>query len=483
MAALLDQSLLWQEDVDGEPRLVMLETIREYSLERLEQSGEAETIRRRHAQYLLTLAERAELELLGPAQGVWLQRLEAERANLLATLTWAFNQREMETALRLCTALWRFWDARGPVSEGRRWLEAILGQAKTVPAALRAKALCGAGYLAANSDASAARTYFEESLTISQILGDKPIIALALLGLGNTAVDEEHAIAFYEESLAIYRELASKSGIAWTLTGLGERAFARGNYAQSATRYAESLTLYRALGDKGGIAWTLYALAEIALNQADSAQAAELFRESLAVAQDIGSKALIAWALSGLGTVALSEGDDDRAAIYYERALVLYREYGHKWNIARLVTYLGNLAIGQSDLEQAALFLTEGIALWLDLGQATGVASVLVGFAGLAAVQRQPERAARLLGAAWYEPNNRQIDSTESPFYDRSLVAVRAQLDEVAFASAWAAGRALTLEQAVAYALEGSDVDAVASIGTFANLDHKKRIAVFFMIA
>ena len=456
IAALLDQSLLRQEEgVDGEPRFTMLETIREYASERMAASGQAETTQRQHATYFLALAERTEPELLGPEQGGWLKRLEGERDNLLSTLNWALDQRDAEPALRLSAALWRFWDSRGPLSEGRRWLEAALGQGESLPTALRAKALSGAGYLAADRDTVSARIFFEESLTISQVLGDKRGIALALLGLGNIAVDEVQAIALYEESLAIYRELDDKSGIAWVLTGLGGIALSQGNDLQSSVRYEESLTLYRELGDKGGIAWALHALGEIAIDQGDNQRAAELFRESLALSQDVGAKALIAWALSGLGTVALSEGDNEEATVYYERALAIYREYGHKPHIAWLITNLGNLAIVQRHLEQAAIFLEEGIALYQDLGDKAGIAYVLVGFAGLAATQGQPKKAARLWGAVetLEGSGTEALYPIERSRYDRYMAATRAQLDEATFAAAWEAGRALTLEQAIEEAL------------------------------
>ncbi len=191
LASLRDQSLVQQEpalDPEDEPRFTMLETIREYALERLAANGETEETSRRHAGYYLALAEAAEPELRGPAQGVWLTRLETEHDNLRAALHWSLESGAEETALRLGGALWRFWYMHGHLSEGRRWLEMALAKSSAVPASVQAKVFNGAGNLAyGQSDYARAAAWHEASLALQRDLGDKAGLAASLTNLGNIA--------------------------------------------------------------------------------------------------------------------------------------------------------------------------------------------------------------------------------------------------------------------------------------------------------
>jgi hypothetical protein len=149
VSSLLDKSLLRQEEgPNGEPRFVMLETVHEFAREKLQESKEAEEIKRVHAQYFLTLAEQAFPELRGPDQLEWLERLEAEHDNMRAALSWALEHKQVELALRLGSALWWFWWMRGHNSEGRRWLEQALAMDGRGSPEVRAIALAGAGALA-----------------------------------------------------------------------------------------------------------------------------------------------------------------------------------------------------------------------------------------------------------------------------------------------------------------------------------------------
>ncbi|MFQ5794790.1 MAG: BTAD domain-containing putative transcriptional regulator [Candidatus Bipolaricaulia bacterium] len=187
LASLVDKNLLRRkEQADGEPRFLILETIREYGLERLEASGESEAIRRTHADYYLALAEQAEPKLEGPDQRMWLDRLEVEHDNLRAALVWFEQNGEAEAELRLGGALWGFWHMRGYLSEGRRWLEGALakGEDRDVSASVRAKALHGAGVLThEQGDYERATVLYEESLDLRRELGDKPGVAILLSNL------------------------------------------------------------------------------------------------------------------------------------------------------------------------------------------------------------------------------------------------------------------------------------------------------------
>ncbi len=243
--SLVSKSLLQpREGLDGEPRFWMLETIHEYAREKLEESGEADTLQRHHALYFMSLAEQAEPELQGPKQVEWLDRLEDEHDNIRAALLWARQSANFETGLRLAGAVWRFWSRRGYYDEGREQLASLLSvrAADTanvvptiapVPQPVRAKALNGAGYLAWElGDLPSARSPLEESLAIYEALGDKNNVALSLnnLGLIIIAYDREAGKPLFEKSLAIRRELGDILGIASSLHNLAFVAAEKGDY-------------------------------------------------------------------------------------------------------------------------------------------------------------------------------------------------------------------------------------------------------------
>ena len=240
LGALVDQSLLRREQPPGSGETAvavlhfrMLETIRAFALERLAVSVEAAAVRRAHAQYYLALAEDAASNLTTGAQAFWLERLDLEQENLRAALTWSLDEGEVETALRLGGALWRFWYTRGYLSEGRHWLDRALTADAGAPTLARARALAGAGILACyQSDQAAAVTLCGESRAICRALGDRAGVAAALNGLALAARmggDYPAARASASEALAIMRELGDKVGA--TLFHLAEVASLEADHA------------------------------------------------------------------------------------------------------------------------------------------------------------------------------------------------------------------------------------------------------------
>jgi predicted ATPase/class 3 adenylate cyclase len=419
LAALVDQSLLRQaEGPDGEPRFRRLETIREYALERLEQSGEADAMRRQHAQFFLRWAEEAEPQLIGRSQQLWLARLETDHDNLRAALTWAVAGGSAEVTVRLATALGGFWLTRGYMSEGRRWLEAALEQSSALPASAQAKALAAAGHM-------------------------------VLFGQG----DDVRATALYEASLTLWRELGRQEEIAWTLYYLGRVAFLQSDYAQATTLLTESLALFRAQDDQQGIAWTLNRLGAMANDQGDYPRAKTLLEGSLARLRELGDKGGTADILHNLSTNARLQGDDARALALEQESLALCRELGLKSLIPSVLIGLGYIVQRQGDAPRAGRCFAEALALCRELGDQRP-ALCLAGLAGVAAMQGQPERAARLFGAAeaLAELLHARPTAVHQIELERNVALARAQLDEATFAGAWEAGRALSLEQAIAEA-------------------------------
>jgi DNA-binding CsgD family transcriptional regulator/tetratricopeptide (TPR) repeat protein len=319
LALLVDQSLLRQsEGPEGEPRFGMLETIREYAAERLEASGEAEAVRRRHAEYYLALAEQAAPELLGPQQGAWLERLEREHDNLRAALSWALERDRAELGLHLASALWRFWERRGHLSEGQEWLERALARGPEAPAPARAKALNDAGNLAhKRGEFERSEAHYKEALNLWRALGDRRNVAVALHNLGISALkrgDFEQAEALHGESLAIARELGDQHTVAISINLWGVLARNRGDNERARACYEESLALFRALGDNANVGLVLNNLARIARDLEDWEGASALCAESLALFQELGDRQGLAWVLSNLAIMAQRRGAWEQSA-------------------------------------------------------------------------------------------------------------------------------------------------------------------------
>jgi len=462
LAALVDQSLVRrEEEPGGEPRFTMLETIREYSLERLEASGEAATMRRHHAAYYLVLAEQADQGLHGPQQAAWTARLEREHDNLRAALAWSQGTAgSAEVGLRLVGALTWFWRIRYYQSEGRRWSQSALAlpNAAQHPAA-RAKVLNGAGYLTAEQgDLVAALSLQEESLALFRTLGDKRGSAETLAELGATAVaqgDYPRAALLCEESVALYQELGDRRGSAWPLLWLGNAVGTRGDYARAMALFEESLARYQEAGDIGGIGLALSNLGGTVLNQGDYVRAEALCQEALTLFREVGLEHMIPVVLVGLGCVAYEQGDAARAMALLRESERWFREVGHREMLASTLQHLARIIYAQGEDAQARALLQECLGLQQQLGHKGAIAQSLVGFAALAARQQRPERAVRLYGAAvaLCAASDLPMPGVRAD-YERDLAAARAQLDAASLAAAWAAGQAMGLEQAIAYALE-----------------------------
>jgi tetratricopeptide (TPR) repeat protein len=308
VASLLDKSLLVQVALaGGEPRLIMLETIREYGLEQLETCSEADAARAAHAAYFLAWAEEAESALIGPEQGTWLAWVETEHDNLRLALEWLRDRTEAEASLRLAGALAVFWQIRGHLSEGRAWLAGALARRGAAPPSVTAKALRGAGWIAREQgDYAAAAALGEEALAFFRELGDTAGIARTAHLLGDTASDVgdyARAAVMLEEGLALFEALGDVSSAANLLNDLGVVARRRGEHDRASSLFAASLEKARLAGSERGVARTLSNLGHIAADQGDDQRAKALYRESLALQAEVGDRRGIAWSLERMAAL------------------------------------------------------------------------------------------------------------------------------------------------------------------------------------
>jgi predicted ATPase/DNA-binding SARP family transcriptional activator len=408
LTQLMDKSLLLHLAAEAEgqtDRFDLLETLRQYGQERLQASGDEAETRARHRDFCLFLAEQAQSDGQGMEQVAWYDCLEREGGNLRAALAWSLEKvkaedtrhkiqdtrekgkdeiqeylnTEQEKTLRLVNTLWPFWNTRGYIREGCKWLYGALECCPDAAPELRATALRAAGDMA-------------------RLQGD-----------------HAQASVWYEQSLTLARTLGDRSGVAGSLNGLGIMAYFHGDYAQAQALCEEALRIRRDLGDKRGIAVSAEHLAIVMYFRGEQTQSSALYKESLDLKRELGDRKGVAWALGALGSVVCLRGDYAQGAALYAEALTTQRELGDRRGIVYSLEGLAGVMLAQENAHKSAL-------LW-------GAAEALREGAGLPPTPDGQERHARRIAQA------------------------RTALGEDAFAAAWAAGRALTWEQASAYAL------------------------------
>ncbi|MGH8934774.1 MAG: ATP-binding protein [Acidimicrobiia bacterium] len=375
VAMLADQSLVRQEDHLGEARFLMLETIREFALEKLAESDEEGEIRRRHAQAFLELAERAQPELTGKAQAYWLDRLEREHDNFRAAIAWATETGAAEIALRMGAALWRFWQMRGHLLEGRERAEQALklpGAARPNPA--RAAGLEAVGGLAYwQGDIEAARGSYQEALDIQRELDDQAGIANALYNLSFTVgslagLDPKNTRPLLEESLAIFRQLEDRAGIARVLWALGDYfTYGEPDYELGRRYFEEGLEIFRELEDQFHIGWSIFELGYTALVTEDHRAARAYLEESLPLFLESGDTSGVVLHLYALAVLAKQEEQSERGLRLAGAAAGLGESIGSRLyqRIDQMVGRFGQLEPSAED-EKATRLWQEGRGMSLE---------------------------------------------------------------------------------------------------------------------
>jgi tetratricopeptide (TPR) repeat protein len=390
----LSESSAYQEDEQA--RFTMLETIREYALERLAWSGEAEEAQRKHARYYVELAEVAQpVASKRWDEAEWwskFTRIEREHDNLRAALGWAVQDGEVETGARLALALWWFWIERGYLSDGRRWTETLL-------------ALDGAGGPIGEPQRKL------PARTKARLIHVTGILSMV-------QGDHERAVELHERAMSTYREMGHKKGESASLRELGFVAYERGDYERAVGLHEQSLALAREFATTFAIAWSLRALGDAVRERGDLVRARTLLEESLALSRSEEHAWGVARTLASLASVECRAGEYARASRLYEESLDLGRRMGMNLTILRCLEGLAQVTVAQNRMERAA---------WL---------------CGAAAALREDK--------GWPLPPAKRAE------HDRTVAAVSGALGEETFAAAWERGHALALEEAIRDTLSGN---------------------------
>ncbi len=423
ITSLVNKSLVVADTAGrAQVRYRLLETIREYLLEKLDQAGEAATWRDRHLTLILTRAEEAAPKLVGAYQQLWLNWLEEEKDNFRAALAWALESGQIETGLRIAIDIARFWEIRGYIPEGMAWIERLLAWTDdSLPLIVRAQALVYASFMAmflGNTSASSA--YGKEAATLAEGAGDEgnPVLILALSGLDSAA----------------------------RMAGDYQTAFKHGERVIQLLRASPKPSFFLGMG--------LLAHGDVALELGayDAARAA--LDEGLALAREDGDAFRMAHAFNSFGDLARYQGNFAEAANAYEKGVALLRELGAQHDLAAIVRNLGRACLHLGDIERARALFLESLSLHQAELNRPGMAESLNGLAAAAIVGGMPTAGTRLFAAAEAIRGQRagSVWPAKRMEVDRYLDQARARLPEAEFQSEQAAGRAMSLEQAIEYA-------------------------------
>jgi predicted ATPase/DNA-binding CsgD family transcriptional regulator len=478
VASLLDKSLVQQTEREGDaPRLVMLETLREFGLACLQKQGELDAARRAHARYYVAFVEQVEPLIQGPEQPLWLARLERDLDNLRTILQAGTSggEEELELSLRLASALWGFWVGRGHLREGRGFLLGLLARSEASATPVRLKGLITVGVLIwghSSLDARGLEPIADEALAIAKQQEDQIRLAIAMILRGMALTLEKHdyvtAQVCLEEALTEARASGDPYTINWAFRALGTLALFQQDVLRAVALFEQDLALCRAIGNNVNTFGALSLLARAELRQGHAVRAQTLLEEGLSTLREMGNPWWIALILGLLGQGAFQQGELSQAEAFLTESARLAHEVGDRRIVAQSRLLLGGLAAVQGDDTIARQRYTEGLSIALDIEHTGFIASGLKGLGCVAAAQGMSGWAAVLWGAA--EPL-RESHSVTIPrdLYERMVALARTQLGEPAFDEARAKGRTMSPAQALtspeSFALQVSQ-HAQATLGT-----------------
>ncbi len=464
--SLLDKSLVQSVEYgEDEPRLFLLEAIREYGLECLQLNEEEEATRQAHFNYCLALLEKAGSRINGAEQRRWLDVLEREQNNMRAALRWSLERKDAEQALQLSGSLCWFWYLRGYHVEGRQWLSRILARSEGAPKSLLMHVLHGATRLAMlQNDFVETQAMAETMLALCQETGNRRYLASALRRLGEVAEAKHNyaaAYSFLDESLEIFRALTSNQhsepikGIRRNFAcALFEICFViayRGDFAKAHAMTEESLAIFRELDDRTGTIFGLSQIARILIAEGDYARAYTVQEEAFSRAKAVDHKCDATLWLHCLAEIALYQGNQTKGRQLLKETLESYNALGNHWKRAQALLLLANLAACGGDDAEARSLYEEGLAVLRVIEEQEAIVALLENVAEVA-VQNSPVWGVTLWGCA--EALREVIGIPFSPWeyfpYKRSLAMAQDFLGKKVFAEAWQEGRRRTYQQALA---------------------------------
>lgn len=420
LESLFNKSLLRQmHSVLGEPCFMMLETMREYVLEKLGERGERSKIEKQHACYFIAKSAEAARAWSTLHEGVWLDWLEAQNGNVRATLEWSLtNDPSAHTSLELIANLALFWELRGYFSEGRAWLSKALNLPDS------------SAHTKAHADA-----FFGIALLI-QRQGD-PATALQLC----------------REALAIYEKLGDKRGASFNLVRLSEVTSGMGDYASAMALSQRAYSVACESGDPRAKANALCQIGFDSVRLGNYEQAQTVLKEAQTLFQAVDDRKGAALALSGLGELAVRKGDLDVAITSLQLSLRLREDFGDRWGIAAALGTLAWAELIQKNLKRATEMLKESILIRKEIGEQGGIAWCLEKLAEIAHIQKDDGRAALIFGAASARRASvhSAIDPTDQPERDRMIARIRTRLGDDVYEAVWAEGQAMLFDHLMEY--------------------------------
>jgi tetratricopeptide (TPR) repeat protein len=426
LTALVEKSLVVYDEQTGGERYRLLETVRQYARDRLLEAAESPATRDRHLAFFLRMVQEAHPELNRGAQAAWFERLDAEHDNLRAALDWSqVSEEGWKEGARLAVGLFKYWDMRNHFREALEYLKAFAEREGDLPPGGLGMVCIQAGMMSIRQgEYSSARRFFERAGPLIHQAGGPPELPAVLRGLAAVhthAGEYAQAAALVHRSLSIYREWEEAGDalpvgqIAWTWDQLGAVTYLQGELSAARPYFAQSLRMFRETEDTSGIAASLY----------------------------------------GLGSVSMKQGYYPEARALLHESFALNRELGNKLATTRVLNSLAELSLHEGDTATARAHLLEGLALVQESGQPERRIQALESLGRVSQAMGDPARAARLLGAAeaMRESTGEVMPPVERADHHRAVAAARAALGDEAFAAAWAEGRAMSMEEGLAYAL------------------------------
>ncbi len=461
---LMDQSLLQQSVVQGTARFTILETIREYALEKLAESGEIAWLRQAHAYFFLELAEKAESNLFGPEPGSWMDKLNRELDNLRVALAWAMEN-DSACGLRLTAALTWFWISDARLTEGRDWLTQAIEQPQAKDAPHRTQYACALKSACViawfQGDSFKGLQMGEQSVAIFRSLGDTRKLADALYATALatfSSPDSVRTLPLLDESITLYKQINDPSELAKSLLLYGAKLYQRGEHKLALSQIEESHDLAVKHGRLPLVAEIENYYGQIAFSDNDFAAAWSHFEKQVQLEQKMGRKIWIPGIFWALGDILFHQGEYEQARTYYQKSLAMFLKMGNTANAAESIERLGKLALRQGQIPKAKALYFESLVLLQNVERrAWKVAKCLFGLAQIADIEDQPERFVTLVGAV--ETHRSKIPSIYhwvelEPVTDK----LQTYLDKPYLKQAYNRGLSMSKEQAIDYALSDENI-------------------------